>query len=398
MFALLLCIPLKYVLSQPQTQTTRQQEQSKEQLTLKTLNLSKQEMANIRYSDLFSEVVFVPLEVAKNSLIGDVYTVRIYNDTLYVFDKFDAKSLFLYTLEGKFIRRIGTQGKGPGEYTNPYDFRVNMTNRTISFLDSYTSRIIIYSIEGKHIKDIKLDFLEPATFFAESSNHFYLASVTKGFSDVQYSLKSFTSNGKQSKRWFEFNSFNKEFNMQITPFKSCFFNYQNEVRFFGYFNDTIFSIRNNQVYPFMAIRTDEPLTISDLQDAASKQKTNDPQVFFEIRKSNKYFGIAAYLENDKWIAFTISKGFYIYNILYDKRKNTFSQAALKDDMTGIMKSDFDFCNDSWFAKYLVYPNTVDDLRLNAKDKSFNQFWRNSEVLNKRNIDQNPVIILYKVKE
>ena len=133
----------------------------KENSNQMVLNISNLELVEMNYSDFFSEVEFVPLETTKNSMIGEIFTVRMYADTLFVFDQNIAKTLFLFTRDGKFIRKIGNLGKGPGEYIYPTDFNVNLKNRTVSFLARNSNKIIFHNFEGEHIKDIKLqdDFI-----------------------------------------------------------------------------------------------------------------------------------------------------------------------------------------------------------------------------------------------
>ena len=93
-------------------------------------NINKH-VTNIRY---------VPLETNENCYLADVRKVVINADFILVSDS--EGNLFQFTSSGQFIRRIGSLGKGPGEYTYMTDFVVdnsfkNIYINTLGFLYTY---------------------------------------------------------------------------------------------------------------------------------------------------------------------------------------------------------------------------------------------------------------------
>jgi hypothetical protein len=106
--------------------------------------------------ELFDTISIVPLETTEQSIIGVVTKIKILNDTIFVLDNMKAKSLTMFTMKGKFIRKIGNIGNGPGEYVEPTDFFVD---KNITVYDQYQQKIITYTKGGTLISDRKLPFL-----------------------------------------------------------------------------------------------------------------------------------------------------------------------------------------------------------------------------------------------
>ena len=75
--------------------------------------VNKQKELNL--SDVASGVRYIPLETTTESLLDkDILDVTFTADYLFVCDYVN---LFQFTPEGKFVRKIGKAGEGPGEYT-----------------------------------------------------------------------------------------------------------------------------------------------------------------------------------------------------------------------------------------------------------------------------------------
>ena len=74
-------------------------------------------------SDLIESIEYIPLETTKNSLVHSVEQSLIYNDNIYILDNF-GKSILMFNKQGKFIKRIGSYGKGPKEYINPINITI----------------------------------------------------------------------------------------------------------------------------------------------------------------------------------------------------------------------------------------------------------------------------------
>lgn len=90
-------------------------------------------------------ICYISLETTDSCLIGQVYKIVRWADFYYISDL--SQNLYLFTDSGKFVRRIGRQGKGPEEYTNLCDFAVDHENGDV-FLVDY-GKVLVYNTEGE---------------------------------------------------------------------------------------------------------------------------------------------------------------------------------------------------------------------------------------------------------
>lgn len=108
----------------------------------------------VRLDDLFRGVEITPLETTEASLLSYPELLKTCRDTLFVFDRSNS-SLLLFAPDGKFIRRIGRIGRGPGEYLRARDFLIDPEGRTVSLLNPI-GEIITYGFDGGFIRRERL--------------------------------------------------------------------------------------------------------------------------------------------------------------------------------------------------------------------------------------------------
>lgn len=108
----------------------------------------------VRLDDLFRGVEITPLETTEASLLSYPELLKTCRDTLFVFDRSNS-SLLLFAPDGRFIRRIGRIGRGPGEYLRARDFLIDPDGRTVSLLNPI-GEIITYGFDGGFIRRERL--------------------------------------------------------------------------------------------------------------------------------------------------------------------------------------------------------------------------------------------------
>ncbi len=65
-----------------------------------------------------------PLETTENSTINVISDVKSVNDKIYVLDK-RQQTLFIFDVQGEFLRKLSKQGRGPSEYIGIEHYDVN---------------------------------------------------------------------------------------------------------------------------------------------------------------------------------------------------------------------------------------------------------------------------------
>lgn len=104
----------------------------------------------------------VKLELTENSLIGEISKVEVIDDRIIILDRRDNKSVFMFDMEGNFIRQIGRKGRGPGEYVSAVNFVLDYDNGHIIVSDYGTPKQMFYDLDGRFIKEYRLSYLPMA--------------------------------------------------------------------------------------------------------------------------------------------------------------------------------------------------------------------------------------------
>lgn len=122
-------------------------------------------------STLVKSYRLLPLETNDTSLLGGINKI-VYQDSLvYLLDKRFTSKVFAFSAnEGKFVRKFGEIGNGPGEYSNIDDFSIDEKKRKIYMLAD-RNRLITYTLDGDYVMEKQLPFM--ATHFEYMMNRFF---------------------------------------------------------------------------------------------------------------------------------------------------------------------------------------------------------------------------------
>ena len=102
------------------------------------------------------EDIFIPLQamqLEKNDLcmLKTIQKVEMVDSCYYILGGDTQSHIFVFDKDGHFLRRIGSQGHGKGEYISAWDFTVDRENRRVAIL-SAPSQVYLYSMDGTFIK------------------------------------------------------------------------------------------------------------------------------------------------------------------------------------------------------------------------------------------------------
>ena len=114
-----------------------------------SIPVNTNENSSLSLSAIAENIEAIELEVTDESIIGRIMDV-LDTDDYYIIR--DTKSVFLFDKKGKFIRRIGSVGQGPGEYVNIIDMAVD-NNKEKIFISSFPRNLICYDFNGNFLKE-----------------------------------------------------------------------------------------------------------------------------------------------------------------------------------------------------------------------------------------------------
>ena len=252
---------------------------------------------DVLLSDFGNDIKYVPLD--SSVIFSKIHYLEVKNKLFFIGAN-PKKGLLIYDQTGKFQRRIGKIGRGPGEYEYGTCFSVDSKNKRIYILER--KKILVYSFDGKFIRKICLEKFDGN--FADIKylmNKLYLFEyITYGHAKYNWLVTDTLGNYNYSK----LNS--------IAPFKSKMgFEKEaqilnNKIYYWNYYNDTIFEIQDNKnqaAYFF------------------SKGDFRLPHGFIKWENAHKYFWPASFVETKSYqfLYSTLDK----YQVLsyLDKTKN-----------------------------------------------------------------------------
>ena len=280
------------------------------------LDSAAQNSANIfQYSSLYKGIRTVMLETSKSCLIGSISKMRICDGNIYILDSHIAKSLYVFDMDGRFIKKIGSVGQGPGEYIEPRDFTIDTENKVIYLLDAssqrinkyslitgnFTNSLIVKNIKIRHIEYVEGKLYADAFFPNHSDNNYLLCSIRE-------------ASGIVDGRYLNVVKYNKGFsNTTFVEDKVFFLRGNGNIVFVQRFMDHIIEINRDSIFPLFTIESKDVFTPKDLKEISEKG-ISIPEIF----RQDKFHKISDYIEHDNWVMFNCIKGRRSLNVLFNK--------------------------------------------------------------------------------
>lgn len=353
----------------------------------------------IDFSKVVDSIYYVALETNKNSLIGKIDRVVVYNNLIYVQDLNISKTVFIFSKQGKFIKKLSNYGGGPGEYLKPEFFYIDADNKTLEITDNDLHKIFTYDLNGNFIKERLIPFrlnkyskLASGDYLIDANNR-----LNEQWSEIQ-NHRVFISDSlfNLKKIGLAYNYSNSK----KTKFKSPEqFLYNNKnLLYIEPFNDSIFELTKNKVYARYVL------------DFRNFNKTK-PLVEFESLKT--FF--KEYANNDDYALFLglflkTEKNIYI-NLLHQARDAYIFYNTENKKMISGMSIDMTKIRNGIFFTPPVSSTKSDYISVLNSEKIYNiysEWQKNVDILKYRDksiikfvstikLGDNPVLMFTKIK-
>jgi len=115
------------------------------------INPEKLNDNGITLSEIADDITYIPLD--NNYPMCIFFKIKVLKNTIYLSER--NNGVIALNKEGKLIRKYGSRGRGPGEYTYGMAFTVAEDNGTIYVLDN--NQILKYSKNGVFLGNISLE-------------------------------------------------------------------------------------------------------------------------------------------------------------------------------------------------------------------------------------------------
>lgn len=267
-------------------------------------------------------ISFVPLETTPESTIGQIGKVIFRHNKLYIADFDLSKALFVFDMQGKFLFKIDRSGRGPGEYTNFFDFDI-LNNGDICMWDVETSQFLFFSPEGQfhHGMKMKYKFMN----FCILDDQYYLANTLKN-GKVKANLEIYNITTKTYKEIIsERGLFD---HLEFSRYSSYYFFYSDSTVYYApRFSEIIYSINRDGIKPHIGL---ENLSIPS-QNVLQRWITGQES---QVADTQNLKDIIYIYENEDYVVFSMVI-VYPQQMVYQKHTGKVYSMPLMGDLLSI---------------------------------------------------------------
>jgi hypothetical protein len=254
-------------------------------------------------SQIGRTITYIPLETHELGLL-DAYVgdIIFFNHSILINAY---QKLHQFDESGKFIKKIGMVGQGPGDYIYMHGVFPNLTGDKFYMLDD--GKIDVYNSKAEYIQSISTKDSQPRSFggIMLPNGHFFLYLGSdyrvKGTNTTIYSFAEMDTLGQVIRKIANPSPIVAP-DVGGTAIDMHFYRYNNRVHFMDYMSDTLFSISaDNEIAPYVVAR------LGWMKGEAVSGAMTPRQ-----RESLSKLSIKAINEDDKLLYINMDWGYYYY--------------------------------------------------------------------------------------
>jgi hypothetical protein len=247
-------------------------------------------------SEIADDITYIPLD--NKFPISLIYRPKYFiNNSVYL--SAIKSGVMVFDKKGRYIRTIGSTGRGPGEYVHCYNFAVDDKSETVYVLDSRT--IKVFSKTGNFLRSISLGDQGEGVEAIELYNSKLILSYHLQNENVKYEWAVFDTIGnlinakKRSDQPFSVN----------WGIDGGMYQLENRIYHWNPWSDTIFSILPDLSYKpsFVFAQWENRVPRSMITDPTQFKTFNEPISVFETH----HYVVCRIKYNRKIIVATIDK-------------------------------------------------------------------------------------------
>ena len=362
-------------------------------ISYQLLNLPKDGEDTLNVSFFADTIVYIPLETTIESSISFLKKVWL-NDSVILVECM-RNGLLMFRRDGEFLRKIGENGRGPGEYLNILHFDVICD--TIYISSSGKKSLIRYTFDGVFCDEIKFNY--PIVYFTSTPNNKLVCYLKEEGKVLVYNKNLYSPDtiivvyGVTTDRYY--------YTHNDPYFKPFFQKTKSSLLFNSYLSDTIWKITDEKKEPaFILNSINDRLLPRDKQIEFCKGNLHGWE---QTAKSYQFFHFIPF---SSWIF--IFQNYWTepkYDALYLKNMKTgeirkYNTSFIYDDIVGKQKFSFIFFiySDDYLVAETESLKKLRDLR-KAKE-IINEFPLSSWINQMRDVQEfdNPILAIIKLRK
>jgi len=272
------------------------------------IEMDNMQVETLYMSDYFESIEYIPLETTDECLIGNNAFVYILDEIIVTID---SKNCFVFDRStGKWIGKIGHEGRGPGEYSQllrgPI---VNEQDKTIYF--GQNDLLVEYSLTDMSASPLSFQFRPLyADHLAYIQKDLWAVGLLNTTGDNPHQILFYDRTGVVDSipNHYKFTLKDPRV-INVYPREIMFYRYDHEVYYKQQYNDTIFRIADKELHPAWIFKT-----------------TKSPQALYELKgdlaalaeNRGNYYLINSILETNEYLFLSAMYEKVRHSYLYDK--------------------------------------------------------------------------------
>ena len=357
-------------------------------------------------SDIVKDVEYVKLETQDNILVGDIKQLKRTEKFVFIYSR-NQRHVMMFDTSGKFIRKIGHVGQGPGEIANIHCFTVS-DSLVFIYPFSRNGSLTVYDMrDNSFVKEFSLKWpvffswtidvmgdclvYYPGTvYLPDNSKTFISACVANGKGETLMEQIPYLPAGVDKS--------------EMTLSSDASWIYQGRSNVYSQINDTIYGITCDSIYPRYRLSLGKyglPLGRYDVKDLGLKD----------------FIMMQSVCENKECLLFKFSYNKKMWFSRYDKKTekiDSWEQTPLKgigwmaiespgitNDIDGSQSFDgIRYAGKNSFY-FKITPDNLDQVRRNVAEAKVKFPEKQAELLkllDEMGEDDNPIIAFYKLKD
>lgn len=346
-----------------------------------TDNISNKSVIGLK--EITNKIEYVKLEFSPESIVGRIVLLSATERYFFVYDM---RGVYQFSRQGKFVRKIGKQGRGPGEYVDIKEMTADEGSQRFYILCNFVKQILVYDFDGNYLYQIPLkdDFINCLDIIDKDMIALQTGQISK-----TVLTSSIINNKGASVFKFTNRLYHSTNDISFMKEPIITYLYNNNLFLKDGINDTVYKVTSLRFIPYFVYNL-------------GKYK---PHINCPPEQRGKYFSIYKIFETDKFVySFFHYKG--VINVSkFNKESNettmSFSNSKLHIGIINDFDNGIDFSVYNW---PLSTKTTQNELLLTPTSKTLSSYKNNANIkgdfqalISQYEVSDNPVIMVIKLK-
>ncbi|MFD2034791.1 6-bladed beta-propeller [Belliella marina] len=277
----------------------------------KTFVLDPTDNNKIPISEVIEEVIFLPLETTNESLIGDIRSIKYFNNKYFIHDY---EKVLCFNEDGTFHSKLGSFGSGPDQYSSCDQFIIDEVNGYL-MINSQRTRmeLLMYNSTLQFLSKRKYsDPLESIIPIDGKGFCFYLGN--RNSESNKHYVKTFDYDFNVQNNYIE-KSFTIDHSI-TSPFYSSY-SYQNKAYVYPMFENVIYEVDMEGYVPKYRFDFGNYTITEEFLKSIERLSLRDQ--LLALKESKYVYNIDRVFESDKWMYFQYNSGTEgMHKVLFNK--------------------------------------------------------------------------------